>query len=50
MPRYRNALGVVVDIPEEKAARLEGFTLAEVAPPTPRKGSPRRARKPKGAA
>jgi len=47
MPRYRNAFGVVVNISEEKAARLDGLTPVEVAPPTPRKASPRRGRKPK---
>ena len=34
MARYRNAVGVVVNIPEEKAERLGGLTPIE-APPSP---------------
>lgn len=44
MPRYRTAYGVVVDIPTEKAARIDGLTPvdASAAPAV----SPRRGRKP----
>lgn len=41
MPRYRNEFGVVVDIPEEKAARINGLTPVDASP------SPRRGRRPK---
>jgi hypothetical protein len=44
MPRYRTSAGVVVNIPEEKAARIDGLTPVEV-PSSPR----RRARKTKTA-
>lgn len=40
MPRYRNADGVVVDIPEEKAARMGGFTPIEPPPAPARRGRP----------
>lgn len=36
MPRYRMPNGVVVDIPEAKAARIGGLTPADPAPPAPR--------------
>ena len=36
MPRYRMPSGVVVDIPEAKAARIGGLTPADSAPPAPR--------------
>lgn len=45
MPRYRTAAGVVINIPEEKAARLRGLTPLE-APPSPAR-KPRKATKPK---
>lgn len=41
MPRYRTEFGVVINIPEEKAARMNGLTPVDV-PPTPR---PRRTSK-----
>ena len=37
MPRYRTELGVVVNIPQEKAARMGGLTPVDAAPPAPRK-------------
>lgn len=43
MPRYRNEFGVVVNIPEAKAARINGLTPVDSAPPAPRRGP----RKPK---
>lgn len=43
MPRYRNEFGVVVDIPEEKAARINGLNPVDDKP-APRK---RATRKPK---
>lgn len=42
MPRYRNEFGVVLDLPEEKAARINGLTPVDAAQPAPR----RRPRKP----
>lgn len=44
MPRYRNEFGVLVDIPEEKAARINGLTPVDAPSPAPRK---RASRKPK---
>jgi len=46
MPRYRTQFGVVVNIPEEKAARIGGLTPFDAAPPLPRKVT---ARKPRAA-
>lgn len=43
MPRYRTEFGVVVDIPAEKAARINGLTPVDAAPPAPRKAAPRKA-------
>lgn len=43
MPRYRTQLGVVVNIPAEKAARIDGLRLVDAAPPAPRK-APRQRR------
>lgn len=51
MPRYRNEFGVVVDIPAEKAARINGLTPVDAAPPAPRprkKAPAKRAAKPAG--
>jgi hypothetical protein len=42
MPRYRTEFGVLVDIPEEKAARINGLTPVDAPSPTPRKRSPRK--------
>ncbi|ASN67443.1 hypothetical protein 7S11_5 [uncultured Caudovirales phage] len=39
MPQYRMGSGVIVDISEEKAARL-GLTPADAPPATPRRGRP----------
>lgn len=44
MPRYRTNLGVVVNIPQEKAARIGGLTPVDSAPPAPRKATPRKRR------
>lgn len=33
MPRYRNEFGVVVNIPAEKAARINGLTPVDAGPP-----------------
>lgn len=51
MPRYRTEFGVVVNIPEEKAARINGLTPVDAAPPAPRarkKAPAKRAAKPAG--
>lgn len=45
MPRYRNEFGVVVDIPEEKAVRINGLTPVDDASPTPRKRPARKSTK-----
>lgn len=48
MPRYRTEFGVVVDIPQEKAARIGGLTPVDSAPPTqpaPRKQPAKRVAK-----
>lgn len=42
MPRYRNEFGVVVDIPEEKAARINGLNPVDEKPSSPRKRSTRK--------
>lgn len=49
MPRYRTELGVVVNIPQEKAARIGGLIPVDAAPPAPRKVPARKATS-KGAA
>lgn len=49
MPRYRTEFGVVVNIPEGKAARINGLTPVDAVPPAPReaaapkKAAPRKA-------
>lgn len=43
MPRYHNEFGVQIDIPEEKAARINGLIPVDDVKPSPR----RRTRKPK---
>ena len=43
MPRYRTEFGVVVNIPAEKAARINGLTPVDPAPPAPRQAPAKRA-------
>lgn len=45
MPRYRNEFGVQVDIPEEKAARINGLTPVDAEPSAPRKRPARKSTK-----
>ncbi|MGX9669929.1 hypothetical protein [Mycobacterium sp. HM-7] len=45
MPKYRTDTGVVVDVPEQKAERMDGLTPVDASP-----ASARRARAPKRAA
>jgi hypothetical protein len=40
MPSYRMPNGVVVDIPAETAARIDGLTPVDGAPPSPAKKAP----------
>lgn len=35
MPRYRTEHGVVVNLPAEKAARINGLIPADATPPSP---------------
>lgn len=44
MPRYRLASGVVVDIPAEKAARIDGLTPVDSASPAAPVRRPRKAK------
>lgn len=39
MPRYRNEFGVVVDIPQELAGRINGLTPVASAPSAPAGGA-----------
>ena len=41
MPKYRTDTGVVVDVPEQKAARMDGLTPAD-APSSARRGRGRK--------
>lgn len=43
MPRYRTEFGVVVNLPQEKAARIGGLTPVDAAPPAPRKVTAKKA-------
>ena len=43
MPRYRTEFGVVVNIPQEKAARNGGLTPVDSVPPAPRKSPAKKA-------